>query len=164
MIKSNQCQSVTTKLAWVRGDGLTDGALSLSRGEPRIVTLVCNSPRRPSFMTEIIIKGLRVASKKNNRRNFGHISLPSLAYEKFKDLSAEFLMPHKGDITRAFRMNIIYTIKGNYHQDLDNALNSVLDVLTDYGVIPDDDLCMQVNATKFLLGKDWSIAIELEEI
>jgi Holliday junction resolvase RusA-like endonuclease len=112
----------------------------------------------------IEIKGLRCASKKNNRRNFGHVSLPSKAYEKFHNLVAEDLWPCQGAITSAFTMNVEYTIKGKYHQDIDNAVSSILDVLVDYGVIPDDDLCMQIKATKFLLGKDWNIKIELEEI
>jgi Holliday junction resolvase RusA-like endonuclease len=114
-------------------------------------------------MTEIYISGLRAASKKNNRRNFGHISLPSKAYEKFHSLCAEFLLPYAYRITKPFRMHVSYTIKGKYHQDLDNALSSILDVLVDYNVIPDDEYCMEIRANKGN-GKDWLIVIRLEEI
>jgi Holliday junction resolvase RusA-like endonuclease len=114
-------------------------------------------------MIEITIPGLRVASKKNNRRNFSHISLPSLAYEKFKSLVAEHLLPYQGSITTPFRMRVWYTIKGKYHQDIDNACSSILDVLTDYQVITDDDLCQELTISK-TSGKDWCCLVRLEEI
>jgi Holliday junction resolvase RusA-like endonuclease len=116
-------------------------------------------------MTEIIISGLRPASKKNHRRNFGHISLPSLAYEKFHSLVAEYLLPFSYlHLTKPLWMQVTYEIKGNYHQDIDNALSSVCDCLTDYGIIEDDDLIVNVKMTKKNGFKDWRIVIQLEEI
>jgi len=116
-------------------------------------------------MTEIILKGLRVASKKNNRRNFGRVSLPSKAYENFHSLVAEQLYPFKHlDITKPFWMRVSYEIKGNYHQDIDNALSSILDCLVDYGVIKDDDLAMDVKITKKSGFKDWRMVIQIEEL
>ena len=114
-------------------------------------------------MIEITIPGLRPASKKNHRRNFGHISLPSLAYEKFHDLVAEYLLPYQEHIATPFRIDVCYTIKGKYHQDLDNAVSSIMDVLQDYGVIADDEWCVESHATK-CQGKDWKIVIFLEEV
>ena len=111
----------------------------------------------------IVIEGKRCASKKNNRRNFGRISLPSKAYENFHALVGLDLIPWQGSITKPFRINIDYTIKGKYHQDLDNAVSSVLDVLKDYQVIPDDEFCLEIKAKK-QQGKDWKIVICLEEI
>jgi len=114
--------------------------------------------------TIIIIDGLRASSKKNNRRNFGRVSLPSLAYVKFHNLVAEFMLPYSHlNITTPIRINVDYQIKGNYHQDLDNALSSIFDCLTDYHVIEDDDLIVEVNAKKSNGHKDWKIVLEIEE-
>lgn len=108
---------------------------------------------------------LRVASKKNNRRNFRNISLPSKAYEKFHLLSAEYLLPFSYlNFTKPFRIDVSYYIKGNYRQDIDNCLSSVLDCLTDYRIIVDDDLCVEVKAKKILKSKDWKCVIDIEEI
>ena len=114
---------------------------------------------------EIIIEGLRPASKKNNRRNFRGISLPSKAYEKFHVLVGEFMMPWSHlNITKPCRIDIQYFIKGNYNQDLDNALSAIFDCLTDYRIIEDDDLIVEISAKKFYKAKDWKIIINLEEI
>lgn len=115
-------------------------------------------------MTEIIFKSIRVISKKNNRRNFGHISLPSKAYENFKLLMAEHLYPYKGDITKPFRIHVWYSIKGKYPQDIDNACTSLLDVLQDYGVIENDSMCQEIHGYKTNNNRDWMCMIRLEEI
>lgn len=115
--------------------------------------------------TKIIIKGLRCASKKNNRRNFRGVSLPSLAYVKFNRLVAEFMCPYSHlNFTTPLRVNVLYEIKGNYHQDLDNALSSIFDCLTDYHVIQDDDLIVELSAKKSNGHKDWNIEIEIEQL
>ena len=116
-------------------------------------------------MVEIIITGLRPASKKNHRRNFGHISLPSKAYEKFHDLVAEYMLPFAHvHLTKPLWMRCVYEIKGNYHQDIDNALCSVCDCLTDYGIIEDDDLIVDVKMTKSNGHPDWRLVIQMEEL
>lgn len=114
-------------------------------------------------MTEIIIEGKRPASKKNSRRNYGRISLPSKAYLNFHALVGLDLIPYQGSITKPFKINIDYTIKGKYHQDLDNTVSSILDVLKDYQVIIDDEYCLEIIAKK-QQGKDWKIVIQLEEL
>lgn len=115
--------------------------------------------------TEIIIPGLRAASKKNSRRNFGHVSLPSKAYENFHDLVAEYLLPFAHcQFGRPLRMTVDYQIKGNYHQDSSNALASIEDCLQDYGVILDDDIIYDTHIVKSRGNKDWKITIQLEEI
>ncbi len=114
---------------------------------------------------KIEITGLRPASKKNNRRNFGRISLPSLAYVKFNRDVAEFLFPYSHlHFTKPCRIDVLYEIKGNYHQDLDNALSSIFDCLTDYKIIEDDDLIVEVKSKKSNGHKDWKIEIDIEEI
>jgi Holliday junction resolvase RusA-like endonuclease len=116
-------------------------------------------------MIEIVINGLRPASKKNHRRNFRGISLPSLAYVKFHEAVAEFLLPFRfNHFTTPLRIDVLYEIKGNYHQDLDNALSSIFDCLTDYQIIEDDDLIVEVKAKKTNGNKNWKIVIKLEEI
>lgn len=117
------------------------------------------------MITEIIIPNLRVASKKNNRRNFGRVSLPSKAYEKFHSLVAEFLMPYKYlNITTPIKINVVYEIKGKYKQDLDNTLSSVFDCLTDFGIIADDDLIQEVTATKSNGHKNWKTIINIDSL
>jgi Holliday junction resolvase RusA-like endonuclease len=109
-----------------------------------------------------IIIPLRVASKKNSRRNFGHVSLPSKAYTNFHSLVAEYLLPYRNlKISTYFGIVIIYRIKGKYHQDVDNVLSSVLDCLQDYGVITDDDLCVTADITKIANNKKWNCAITI---
>ncbi len=116
-------------------------------------------------MTEIIITGLRAASKKNNRRNFGRISLPSKAYEKFHQNVAEFMLPFSHlHFTTPLRIDVFYEIKGKYRQDLDNTLSSIFDCLTDYQIIEDDDLIEEITAHKKSGCKDWKITIKIEEI
>lgn len=116
-------------------------------------------------MIEITITGLRPASKKNNRRNFGRISLPSKAYERFHEDVAEFMLPFRYvHLTKPLRINVSYEIKGKYHQDLDNTLSSIFDCLTDYGIIEDDDLIQEITAKKKSGFKDWKITIGLEEL
>ena len=116
-------------------------------------------------MTTIKIVGLRPASKKNNRRNFGRVSLPSKAYVKFNQLVGEFLLPYGYlHLTKPCRIDVDYHIKGKYHQDLDNALASIFDCLTDYGIIEDDELIVEVKAKKSGGHKDWKVIIKIEEV
>jgi len=84
-------------------------------------------------------------------------------------LCAEYLLPYKHlDITRAFKINVKYYLKGKYHSDIDNCVTSILDVLQDYEIISDDDLCTKVTGQKFgfaygdFENKDWLCLIELE--
>jgi len=112
----------------------------------------------------IIKLPLRVISKKNSRRNFGRVSLPSKAYMNFQSLAGEYLIPLRQNyITKPFILHVFYHIKGNYHSDLDNAVTSVLDCLQHYQIISDDDLCIEIHARKENGSKDWLCEIELVE-
>lgn len=111
--------------------------------------------------TQFIIP-LRVASKKNNRRNFGRISLPSKAYEKFHSLVAQYLLPYRNlKITTPFELEITYRIKGKYKQDVDNVLSSVLDCMQDYGLIVDDNLCYRADIVKIGGNLNWYCAVTI---
>ena len=111
---------------------------------------------------------LRVISKKRGRRNFGHVSLPSKAFENFHSLVSEYLLPHPLHITKAFKMTVYYYLKGKYRSDIDACVTSVLDILQDYGVVENDDLCVAVHAYKFGAAygdepnKDWLCRVEIE--
>jgi Holliday junction resolvase RusA-like endonuclease len=116
-------------------------------------------------MTEITIDGLRVASKKNNRRNFRNISLPSLAYVKFHSDVAKFMKQYKGLYpTGDLKVEIEYEIKGKYHQDIDNAVSSVFDCLTDFKVIGDDEQITEVSAKKTNGHKDWKVTVRVSPV
>lgn len=108
---------------------------------------------------------LRIISKKNSRRNFGRVSLPSKAYMNFQSLAGEYLIPLRQNyIVKPFRIDVFYHIKGNYHSDLDNAVTSLLDCLQHYQIISDDDLCIEIHARKENGLKDWLCEVELVEI
>lgn len=116
-------------------------------------------------MLEIIINGLRPASKKNSRRNYRNISLPSKAYENFHSLVGEQLLPlRKYHFTGLTKMVVYYEIKGKYDQDCSNALASLEDCLQDYGIIEDDKLLTDEHIIKKNGFKDWRIVIQLEAI
>lgn len=67
-------------------------------------------------------------------------------------------------ICKPFELTVNYHMKGNYRQDIDNAVSSVLDCLTDYGVIEDDDLCRKITATKDSGNKDWLCEVLIAEL
>jgi Holliday junction resolvase RusA-like endonuclease len=116
-------------------------------------------------MTEITIDGLRVASKKNNRRNFRNISLPSLAYVKFHKEVKRFMTPFRGLYpSESLAVEIDYQIKGKYHQDIDNAVSSVFDCLTDFKVIGDDEQITEVSAKKTNGHKDWKVTVRVSPV
>lgn len=107
----------------------------------------------------------RPASKKNNRRNFKNISLPSKAYERFE---REALPQLWGKILKPIAVPVfvsyVFHQKGNYKQDLDNAISSVCDVLQEAGILQDDTLIEMISAQKIMGAKEWSTEIHIEEI
>jgi len=108
----------------------------------------------------------RPASKKNNRRNFGHVSLPSVAYERFHKSAMWQLKKVKERFTGPVFIRYTFIQKGKLHQDVDNAIASVNDCLQDAGIIDDDDHVTDGSFHKES-GKDWCTIIEivsLEEI
>jgi Holliday junction resolvase RusA-like endonuclease len=112
-----------------------------------------------------IIEG-RPASKKNNRRNFGRTSLPSLAYMRYREEALPQIITQFNDkkIFMPVRINITFYQKGRLRQDIDNALSSVLDLLQEGGVIADDNLVTEVTAKKISGKQYWSTEITLREV
>ena len=110
------------------------------------------------------IKG-RPASKKNNRRNFRNVSLPSKAFMRFEKESLPQLY---GLVKKPFDVPVfvsyVFYQKGKYRQDLDNAICSIGDVLQEAGIILDDTLITMIAAEKIGGAKDWLTEINIEEI
>ncbi len=77
---------------------------------------------------------------------------------------AQYLYPHKNAITDKFKLELWYSIKGKYPNDIDNAVTSILDVLQDYGVVENDGLCQEIHASKTNGNRDWHFVIRLTEI
>jgi Holliday junction resolvase RusA-like endonuclease len=111
------------------------------------------------------IKG-RVASKKNTRRNYGRVSLPSLAYERFNaDAIAQILPTRpKNPISIPFQIHAWFYLKGKMRQDIDNSITGLLDTLMDAGVILDDNDCYAMHIYKRPGQPDFSTIIDIREL
>ena len=110
---------------------------------------------------EIAITG-RPASKKNNRRNFGHISLPSKAFENFKENALWQLKKYKQKTPIEYAdIEYIFYQKGNMEQDPDNAIASINDVLQDAGIIENDGKLLKGNWQIIRKSLDWSTKIKI---
>lgn len=108
----------------------------------------------------------RPASKKNSRRNFGRVSLPSVAYEKFLESALEQLdgntpkQPYSGNV----ELTLHLYLKGRLRQDIDNACASINDVLQEAGVIVDDNQVVVAHLYKHQGAKDWKSEIVLKSV
>lgn len=120
---------------------------------------------------KLIIKG-RPASKKNSRIFFHRggrgFSIPSKAYKNFHDSALFQLQSQNFDQGRVFdtpvRVTYLFKRKGNYNQDLDNAIASVNDVLQDAGILANDKLVAELHAFREQKHPEWETVIEIEEI
>ncbi len=108
----------------------------------------------------------RPSSKKNNRRNFRNVSLPSEAYLKFNKSALEQLrgqtpdVPHDGDVI----VEVELYLKGRLRQDLDNATSSILDLLMDARVIADDDQVIEAHIYKHRGAADWRSEVHVVSV
>jgi len=108
----------------------------------------------------------RPSSKKNSRRNFRNVSLPSEAYLKFNKLALEQLRgktpaePYGGDVI----VELEHHLKGKYEQDSDNFVSSIFDVLMDAGVLIDDKQIIEHHCYKHRGEKDWLSEIHVVSI
>jgi Holliday junction resolvase RusA-like endonuclease len=102
-------------------------------------------------------------SKKNSRRNFGHVSLPSKAYEVFHESAMWQLKKVKAKFVGPIAVTYNFVQKGKMHQDIDNAICSINDVLQDAGIIDDDDNIVSGSFNKES-GKDWKTTIEIVKL
>lgn len=93
------------------------------------------------MITRIDLSG-PVPAKKNSRRNFRGVSLPSEAYLKWhgKNIGKARLAALSSplDPSKPVTIAVDVTYKDRHRRDLDNALSSILDLLVDAKAIPDD--------------------------
>lgn len=112
---------------------------------------------------QLLIKG-RPASKKNSRRNYGHISLPSKAYERFHEDALWQLKKYKQRFTGLIRIDYIFRQKGRLSQDFDNAIGSINDVLQDAEIIANDKN-IRMGTFEVKTGcLDWETVVVIEQI
>lgn len=106
----------------------------------------------------------RVISKKNSRRNFGHTSLPSVAFENFKaEALRQIGKQVKGaTITTPVRITILAKLKGRLDSDVDNISSSLFDILQDAAVIENDSLVKSLYVEKQGGFKDFCTFIQIE--
>lgn len=143
-----------------------DGVIGVIPTKVTISTGVKFIKKNVEIKMKIIIVG-RPASKKNNRRNFDHISLPSKAYMAFEESALYQLMGHRpkyGTLTGPVEVDYIFYQKGRMRQDLDNAIASIGDVLEKAGVIEDDNQIEIIRAEKHHGNKDWSTEILITDL
>lgn len=117
---------------------------------------------------EIIITG-RPVVKKNTRRIFNHggkiFNIPSKAYENWSNGAIlEVRSQAKGKkFTSYVELYCSFYLMGKYHVDVDNLISSVCDILTDSGIITDDDLVVKVTGEKFGGCNGWSTKVTIKE-
>ncbi len=109
----------------------------------------------------------RPISKKNSKqwikRGGRQYLIPSTAYGKFEK---EALNEIRGQIPLGFKtfeqkvhVDYKFTIKGNYHVDVDNLVSGVNDILQKAGIILDDDLITDGCFSKWAGGAEWKTEI-----
>ena len=112
---------------------------------------------------------MRVASKKNSKRVFLNratgkpVVTSSQAFATFHDEAVFKLRtqrPHP-PIDQPFECWMSFELKGKMDADLDNLQTSILDVLTDAGVIADDALCVHLDTRKRLGCSDFKTDIRI---
>ena len=88
---------------------------------------------------EIILYGF-IPSKKNNRRNFWHISLPSETYTEWHKRIVNVLSWIEWEYnTFPCKITIISVAWDRVKSDIDNQAQSIFDTFTDLWIIPDDN-------------------------
>lgn len=147
----------------------------VSRKRKKSVTPPDKQPPRVTRTGDVIMDSLsganpvcltiigRPASKKNNRRNYGKISLPSLAFIRFKGEAVPQLKNQfRGKPFDQFvRVEYHFYLKGNYKQDIDNAESSIADVLMDAGVLTDDWYIAEVHKIRTTQAPEWKTEIKI---
>lgn len=111
----------------------------------------------------ITISGLRPISKKNNRVNFGRVSLPSKAFVKFEKEALKQIhitKPLKGNLD----IDFVFYMKGKLDTDIDNMVSSMFDVLEKAGCYENDKQIVSLTASKIAGNKDWRIEVDISSL
>lgn len=114
---------------------------------------------------EYLIKG-RVISKKNGRRNYYRVSLPSLAFVAFQDEALRQLKPLPDEplFNDPVKVTMLFNLKGRLDSDIDNMESSILDILQEARILKDDKLVWNVVKAKRGGFKDFETTIVIEEL
>lgn len=81
-----------------------------------------------------------IIPKKNSRRNFGNISLPSANYVEWHKRITNKLKDNKWLYDKfPCKITITSTSWEKRKSDIDNMTQSIMDTFTDLGIIPDDN-------------------------
>lgn len=117
-------------------------------------------------MKKEYILNTRVISKKNNRRNYGHISLPSEAFVAFQNEALYQLKPLPDEplFTDPVKISLFFELKGKLDSDIDNLETSVFDVLQEARILKDDKLVWDVVKSKRGGFKDFKTLIVIEQL
>ena len=104
--------------------------------------------------TETITIVGRPISKKNSKRAFRHVVLPSVAYVRFEKDALQQLKAVKKHYSGDLDVSYSFTYKGKLWTDCDNAIAGLNDILQKSGIIDDDK---QIKSGTFIVttGKDW---------
>lgn len=105
----------------------------------------------------------RPCSKKNSRRNYGHISLPSKAYEAFHKDALWQLKKYKKQYKGMLYVWYTFYQKGKMTQDADNAIASINDILQDAGIIEDDKMILSGSFQVVRGWNEWETHIGIHE-
>ena len=81
-----------------------------------------------------------IPAKKNSRRNFWKISLPSKTYSDWHKELTDILWRTVWKFDKfPCKISITSIVGTRVKSDIDNATSSILDLFTDLGIIPDDN-------------------------
>lgn len=110
----------------------------------------------------------RPISKKNSRRNYGKVSLPSVAYVKFEKLAlVQIETAIKIDKLKQIKGNVIilykFFMKGKLDSDCDNMIAGINDILQKSGLIENDKFITEGWFKKISNNKDWRTEIKIEK-
>ena len=106
----------------------------------------------------------RPFSKKNSRNIFHRggktYNLPSKAYAGFRE-EALWQLKRAPKFPGPVHIDYTFYIKGHMHQDADNAMASIDDVLEDAGVIANDDLIVKWSGRKICGSREWKTVVQI---
>lgn len=114
---------------------------------------------------DITILG-RPISKKNSRRNFGKVSLPSIGFVKFEELALKQLKDL--NIKQCIKGNIMvyykFFMKGKLDSDCDNMMAGINDILQKAEIIENDKYVTEGWFKKIAGNDAWRTEITIEKI
>lgn len=113
-----------------------------------------------------------IPSKKNSRRNIRQksgriVSIPSESYERWHENNIVRVMAaaESGKMKGPLKITLEIGFQNRRRRDMDNALSSVLDLLVDGGVLPDDSWDIVPEMTvKGSLSKNSRAVVEISPI